>query len=570
MSACEPVERGGSAQGGGGSGSAGDGGSGSAQGGSGSAGDGGSGSAQGGSGSAGDGGGGSAQGGGGSAGDGGGGSAQGGGGSAGDGGGGSAGDGGGGSAQGGGGSAGDGGGGSAQGGGSPEACVPGSTIACYSGTAGTSGVGRCTAGVQTCHSDGFGYGPCTGEVTPSAEVCATPEDESCDGDPHCPRPPAWARGFGGTGADLGLSIASDAMANYYVTGYFEGTVDFGAGPLTSAGGQDVFLLKLDPSGALLWSKRFGSPFNEIGWAVAVDGNGDVRLAGSYHGDLSGETAGLDFGGGAIPDVSSMFVAKLDADGNHIWSDGFDLYLNAGELYVRQMAVDALGNAYIAFEEPGLTSIMKVDAAGHALWLRPLGGYASYAADLALDSAGNVAAAYRVTFDGRLVYALVSKLSPAGDVLWQGLGIEEAGHVSVAVNPADEILVTTSVTGLGTTLTKLDENGGHVFTRPISANDELAIDPTGNIFVSAGGVIMLAPDGTERWRVGVEAGTSNIAVSPNGAVAVTGGVFGAVDFGTGPISYAGGRDGYVAVFNPPASGGEGGSSSDAAGGGEELP
>ncbi|WP_437996814.1 hypothetical protein WMF26_38600 [Sorangium sp. So ce185] len=85
-------------------------------------------------------------------------------------------------------------------------------------------------------------------------------------------------------------------------------------------------------------------------------------------------------------------------------------------------------------------------------------------------------------------------------------------------------MTTSVTGLGTTLTKLDENGGHVFTRPISASGELAIDPTGNIFVSAGGVII----------------------------------------------YAGGRDGYVAVFNPPASGGEGGSSSDAAGGGEELP
>ncbi|WP_437996813.1 hypothetical protein WMF26_38595 [Sorangium sp. So ce185] len=117
--------------------------------------------------------------------------------------------------------------------------------------------------------------------------------------------------------------------------------------------------------------------------------------------------------------ASASAPPFDADGNHIWSDGFDLYLNAGEPYVRQMAVDALGNAYIAFEEPGLTSIMKVDAAGHALWLRPLGGYASYAADLALDSAGNVATAYRVTFDGRLVYALVSKLSPAGDVLWQG-------------------------------------------------------------------------------------------------------------------------------------------------------
>ncbi len=51
---------------------------------------------------------------------------------------------------------------------------------------------------------------------------------------------------------------SDASGNYYVAGEFEGTVDFGAGPLTSAGGSDIFFLKLDPSGSVIWSKRFGA------------------------------------------------------------------------------------------------------------------------------------------------------------------------------------------------------------------------------------------------------------------------------------------------------------------------
>lgn len=61
------------------------------------------------------------------------------------------------------------------------ACSPGSTATCYSGPAGTVGVGSCTAGTQECTADGTGFGPCTGEVLPAAETCATPADEDCDG-----------------------------------------------------------------------------------------------------------------------------------------------------------------------------------------------------------------------------------------------------------------------------------------------------------------------------------------------------------------------------------------------------
>jgi hypothetical protein len=45
---------------------------------------------------------------------------------------------------------------------------------------------------------------------------------------------------------MGLHVAADASGNVLVTGRFERTVDFGGGPLTSTGGDDVFLLKLHP------------------------------------------------------------------------------------------------------------------------------------------------------------------------------------------------------------------------------------------------------------------------------------------------------------------------------------
>lgn len=61
------------------------------------------------------------------------------------------------------------------------ACVPGSTVPCYSGSPETRNVGRCVAGVASCLSDGSGFGACVGEVLPSPEICGTPTDESCDG-----------------------------------------------------------------------------------------------------------------------------------------------------------------------------------------------------------------------------------------------------------------------------------------------------------------------------------------------------------------------------------------------------
>src|SRR5262245_56568221 len=61
-------------------------------------------------------------------------------------------------------------------------CHPGDTLPCYSGPAGTEGVGLCAAGVRQCNEDLEGYGACLYEVTPVPETCATPEDDDCDGE----------------------------------------------------------------------------------------------------------------------------------------------------------------------------------------------------------------------------------------------------------------------------------------------------------------------------------------------------------------------------------------------------
>ena len=92
----------------------------------------------------------------------------------------------------------------------------------------------------------------------------------------------WSQRFGDTAADVGHAVAVDASGNVFITGSFRGTDDFGGGPLVSAGEADVFLAKYDANGVHQWSKRFGSSLDDVGWALTVDGSGHVVITGYFN------------------------------------------------------------------------------------------------------------------------------------------------------------------------------------------------------------------------------------------------------------------------------------------------
>ena len=74
----------------------------------------------------------------------------------------------------------------------------------------------------------------------------------------------WAKSFTAkVSATPDRLIATDASGNLYITGRFQGTVDFDPGVatfnLTSNGSYDVFIQKMDSSGNFLWAKSFGGP-----------------------------------------------------------------------------------------------------------------------------------------------------------------------------------------------------------------------------------------------------------------------------------------------------------------------
>jgi hypothetical protein len=116
----------------------------------------------------------------------------------------------------------------------------------------------------------------------------------------------WSKRFGSTSDDLGSGIAADGSGNVLVTGYFQGTVDFGGGPLPNAGGAEIFVGKYSGvDGAYLWSKWFGSTENDVGCKIATDASGNPLVTGYFRGTA-------DFGGEVLTSVGydDIFVLKL--------------------------------------------------------------------------------------------------------------------------------------------------------------------------------------------------------------------------------------------------------------------
>jgi hypothetical protein len=103
----------------------------------------------------------------------------------------------------------------------------------------------------------------------------------------------WAVHYGGTGDDRDPRIAIDAAGDVYVGGSFSNQVAFGAINLISKGGFDIFLVKLHGNdGSVAWVQSIGSTGDDGAFDLAVDGAGHVLLGATVNGSVDGgPTAG---------------------------------------------------------------------------------------------------------------------------------------------------------------------------------------------------------------------------------------------------------------------------------------
>ncbi len=155
----------------------------------------------------------------------------------------------------------------------------------------------------------------------------------------------WAKGMGGPGVDIGDGLVIGDSNQVYITGFFQLTADFDPGTgiynMTSNGGSDIFISKLDSMGNFKWAKQIGGTNAEWGASIALDKDQNVYTTGSFVGTID-----FDPGAGVhnlVSSFSDMFISKLSASGNYGWAGRVG---GTGNEYGMCIAANKKGNVYI--------------------------------------------------------------------------------------------------------------------------------------------------------------------------------------------------------------------------------
>lgn len=219
----------------------------------------------------------------------------------------------------------------------------------------------------------------------------------------------WIKHFGGLQSTAyAISIAVSSQDELLISGYFSGTVDFNPGtgsyPLTSAGGRDPFILKLDTNGNFSWAKTFSGINDNSIESIAVDNSGDIVSTGLFRGTITFDsTSNSSF---TTPvHATSLFIHKFSSSGNQLWVKT----INTSNTEIgRSIAIDKNNNIYITGEfhgttdfDPGVLSyqlsannrdcfILKLNTSGNFVWATSFGSNAIERGNcIKVDYANNV-------------------------------------------------------------------------------------------------------------------------------------------------------------------------------------
>ena len=350
-------------------------------------------------------------------------------------------------------------------------------------------------------------------------------------------PEAFDAGDGPAGSLVAYGLAVRSSGNIVVSGSFTGSVDLGAGALQSAGGYDVIVGELSPTGGVIWNRRFGGEDRQVGGDVAINGAGNTFLAVMFSGSLSlgGDTLVAD---GSNLNVA---VAKLDGAGNHVWSRRLDVPEASLEV---GLAVDDAGDVTVAVEfgdtPNGGTSIVRLMPSGVVAWTKSYTG--AFVRGMAPVASGGVVATGQLwgaadfgagaLSSAGLDDVFVFELAPTGDCAWSkrfgGYGSDEASWI--AVGPAGALFVT------GFFDDTLDFGDGAPL---VSIRDPNRFAPSRDGFIAKldarGGPIW-----SERFGDTIsDQGGRAIAATDSGGAVVTGGIGTSTDFGLGALQEAAG-------------------------------
>lgn len=203
----------------------------------------------------------------------------------------------------------------------------------------------------------------------------------------------WAKSIGDQFNDLARAVTTDASGNIYVTGIFDGTVDFDPGPssytLSSSGPGNGFVLKLDPLGNFLWARAFASSSQNEGTRLITDAAGNVWITGYFSG-----TANFNAGGSSVQNLTAKgatdaFLVCFDAAGNFLFARNFG---NAqSNAFGKSVTVNQNGHGILLVE---FTNQCDADPDANSVVTHTSHGYSDLLI-ITLNSSGNYQTSFSV-------------------------------------------------------------------------------------------------------------------------------------------------------------------------------
>ncbi|MEO0126628.1 MAG: hypothetical protein ABIL44_02620 [candidate division WOR-3 bacterium] len=160
----------------------------------------------------------------------------------------------------------------------------------------------------------------------------------------------WTKEYGGYDDDYGYSITKSLDNCYVIVG---ATKSYGAG------GYDVYLIKIDTTGGIVWEKTYGGGLDDYGYSVKTTTDGGFIITGTTK----------SFG----DDNGDVYLIKTDNQGNSMWQKVFTFPLPDNGY-----DVDILQDGYIITGMAGSYQnndvlLIRTNINGDTLWTRTYGG-----------------------------------------------------------------------------------------------------------------------------------------------------------------------------------------------------
>jgi regulation of enolase protein 1 (concanavalin A-like superfamily) len=165
----------------------------------------------------------------------------------------------------------------------------------------------------------------------------------------------WNQTFGGTGGESVQSLIQATDGGFVLTG----------GTTSNSESIDVWLVKTDSAGNMIWNKRFGGAETELTYSLTATADGGYALCG-----ITGSIA---------EGASDFLLIKTDADGNQEWIKTYHGE-KSDSAFALVEASDGgfvlVGSTNFSLESKSDVLLIKTDSSGNLQWKKTYGGEGS--------------------------------------------------------------------------------------------------------------------------------------------------------------------------------------------------